>query len=60
MAIGGGASTTMDMQTAARLRNEVIQDFREQLTWGYPTRADETAIRMLRRQLVDGRVQMKL
>lgn len=58
--IGSGASAVMDMQTAARVRNEVIQGFRDQLTWGYPTRVDERAIRILRRQLLEGRVQIKL
>lgn len=60
MRISGGAPAAMDLQTAARQRNEMIQGFREQLTWGYPTVADEIAIRALRRQLLERRVQIKL
>lgn len=52
--------TTIDNATAARLRQVAAQGLREQLTWGVPSASDEKALRTLRRQLVEGKVRVKL
>lgn len=41
-------------------RRQAVASFRRQLTLGAPTAADEAALRMLRRQLAEGRVAVKL
>ena len=50
----------MDMATSARLRKQLAQEFREQLTLGAPTNADETALRRLAGQLRAKKVVVKL
>lgn len=44
---------------AAKLRSEVLLDFREQLLVGAPSDAQEQALRHFRNQLIDGRVRVK-
>lgn len=50
----------LDNKRAAQIKRKLAQDFRKQLTIGIPTRADEAGLRRLRRQLIEGRVQVKL
>ena len=50
----------MDNQTASRLKARVAQEFRDQLTLGAPTNADEAGLRRLSAQLRAGKVVVKL
>lgn len=50
----------MDQQTAIRLKRRVAEHFREQLTLGAPTNADEAGLRRLSSQLKSGRLVVKL
>ena len=50
----------IDNQTALRLKRKLAAEFREQLTVGVPTRADEIGLRQLARQLREEKVQVKL
>lgn len=51
---------TVDNLTAKRLKEEAARELRKQLTWGVPSAEDEGSLRDLRRQLAEGRVQVKL
>lgn len=55
-----GANVSIDNATVIRLKKRIAEDFREQLTYGTPTNADEAALRRLREQLKAGKVIVKL
>ena len=55
-----GDDTGMDNRTVLRLKKELAEGFREQLTLGAPTAADEAGLRRLARQLRAGKVVVKL
>lgn len=50
----------IDAQTAARLRKQLAQEFRDQLTFGAPTNEDEKALQRLAAQLRAKKVVVKL
>jgi len=50
----------LDNATARRMREQAAQAFKEQLTWGCPTRDDEAALRRLSAQLRAQKVAVKL
>lgn len=54
------SETLMDLQTAVRLRNQMVEEFRQQLTIGVPTAHDERGLRQLVRQLRAQKLRVKL
>ena len=52
--------TQPDFEKVKRWRHQVAADFRRQLTLGIPTAEDEATLRVLRQQLIDGKVCVKL
>ena len=53
-------SDPVDNRTAARLRVETVTEYRDQLQVGLPTVGDETALRLLLRQIEAGDVQVRV
>ena len=50
----------MDQGQATRLKNAMAMEFREQLTYGKPSAADEEGLRRLQSQLLSHKLQVKL
>lgn len=50
----------LDNNEANKLKRRIAEEFKEQLTIGAPTEADERALRKLSRQMKDGKVSVKL
>jgi len=50
----------LDQATVVRLKKQIAQDFREQLTFGIPTAEDEKALRQLSEQIKAKKVVVKL
>ncbi len=50
----------IDNQEVNKLRKKLAQEFKEQLTIGTPTEADEKALQKLNRQMKEGKVVVKL
>ena len=50
----------IDLAAVAKMKKKLARDFREQLTIGIPTSADEAALRQLSHQMKDGKVVVKL
>ncbi|RFP58109.1 MAG: NgoFVII family restriction endonuclease [Limnothrix sp. CACIAM 69d] len=50
----------IDQGQAIRLQTLMAQEFRQQLTYGAPSAADEEGLQRLRRQLLTGKLQVKL
>ncbi len=53
-------SITIDQAEAIKLKKRLAQEFKDQLTIGVPTEADEQALRKLSRQLKENKVVVKL
>ncbi len=54
------ADEAIDQQRAVRARNQIAEEFRQQLASGVPTVAGEATLRMLARQLREGRLRVRL
>jgi len=55
-----GRPERMDQGQAIRLQNFMAQEFRQQLTYGAPTAADEEGLQRMRSQLLARKLQVKL
>src|SRR5215467_4443135 len=56
----GQEQDQLDNQAALRLKKKLAEEFRNQLTYGVPTNADEAGLRRLAGQLKAGKVVVKL
>ncbi|HSN98354.1 MAG TPA: helicase-related protein [Candidatus Nanopelagicales bacterium] len=56
----GAAEEPIDQQRAILARRQITEEFREQLASGVPSRQDEATLRLLARQLREGRVRVRL
>jgi len=56
----GDDGETLDNQTAIREKHKIAEDFRNQLTFGVPTNADEAVLRQLSIQLRAGKLVVKV
>jgi hypothetical protein len=56
----GSGDDPIDQARAVRARRLITEDFRAQLASGVPTRDDERTLRLLARQLREGRVSVRL
>lgn len=50
----------MDLSEAVKIKKRLAQEFKDQLTIGIPSEADEIALRKLSQQMKDGKVIVKL
>ena len=50
----------IDQRTAISLKQKLAQEFRDQLTFGVPTEADEAGLRRLADQITAGKLKVKL
>lgn len=55
-----GSEHQIDLSTAIRLKNKIVEDFRQQLTVGIPSDADEAGLRHLSAQLREKKLTVKL
>lgn len=55
-----GAPEEMDLQTMARTRQSLLESFRRQLMFGFPTKGDKTALLQLKSQLENKKVVVRL
>ncbi|MGE3344315.1 MAG: helicase-related protein [Vicinamibacterales bacterium] len=56
----GAADEEIDNATAIKWKKQLAQGFRDQLTYGIPTSADETGLRRLAGQITSGKLVVKL
>lgn len=59
-AVGVFEEEVVDNKRANEIKKSIAKSFRKQLTFGTPTDADETALRKLKHQLMEGKVKVKL
>ena len=58
--LSGEQDRDPDNKTLAKLRKDAANEFRKQLTIGFPTDADEAGLKRLVRQLREGQLRVKL